>query len=445
MHHLSTAVFKMLKRKKILLCCILDVSIAFDSIGHDHILTCLRQFGIPNNLYKLIEALLVGNTIQIEVHNSKTIPITVQRGVPQGSPLSPLLFNLAIDFILQNLTDHNIAQKYGYTLSDHLPNLSAFAFADDIALISKGKKEATALIDLAESLLASIGLHTNSAKCTGIMIRNGILSSGELTTLQGSVIKCISDKSERIRYLGVDFNDEICFDKKKVITSLSSDLNALIHSNLLKPDQKIKILDQYLWPKLIYPLQCAPLNQLSNNYLRDIDKIIRSAVKEILQLPDDTPNSMLYASKKFRGLGIVRAEWEASLQHFNICSRLEKVKDRHLHHVRNLKQEQEFALKRLKISDDMLSLNTTGKKLRETLRQKSFQEWCQLPHKGKGVSLYEDCPPFNSWIPLKNIYHLLNMLMQLRCHVICRQFDLFQGEPLALPAAATPVAARQKL
>ena len=136
-----------------------------------------------------------------------------------------------------------------------------------------------------------------------------------------------------IRYLGIDFNDQISFDKENLLTSLTADLNILAHCTLLNPGQKLLILDQYIWPKLIYPLQCASLSQFSDNYLKNIDKIIRSTVKEILQLPDDTPNAMLYSPKKWRGLGVIRAEWEASLQHFNNCQRLQKVDYAHLHHV----------------------------------------------------------------------------------------------------------------
>ncbi|KAJ4429926.1 hypothetical protein ANN_22130 [Periplaneta americana] len=41
---------------------------------------------------------------------------------------------------------------------------------------------------------------------------------------------------------------------------------------------------------------------------------------------------------------------------------------------------------------------TKGKHLREVLRKQSFQSWCQLPHKGKGVCTFEECPKANSWI-----------------------------------------------
>ena len=118
-------------------------------------------------------------------------------------------------------------------------------------------------------------------------------------------------------------------------------------------------------------------------------------------LPDDTPNSMLYAPKTLRGLGILNAQWEASIQHFNICNSLISINDAHLHKLRHLSREREHALNKLHIPLEALPPNTKGRHIREILRTRSFQSWCQLPHKGKGVMIYGECPKFNSWISRK--------------------------------------------
>ncbi|KAJ4436314.1 hypothetical protein ANN_18945 [Periplaneta americana] len=109
--------------------------------------------------------------------------------------------------------------------------------------------------------------------------------------------------------------------------------------------------------------------------LKDLDKVIRSAVKEMISLPDDIPNDMLYSSKKVRGLGLIKAEWEANIQHFNISKRLSQVSDGHLLLVRNLEEEKKTALKRLKIPEASIAPRTTGIHLRDELRKRSFESW----------------------------------------------------------------------
>lgn len=41
--------------------------------------------------------------------------------------------------------------------------------------------------------------------------------------------------------------------------------------------------------------------------LKEADILIRECVKNISCLPTETPNSMLYSPRKYRGLGIVQA------------------------------------------------------------------------------------------------------------------------------------------
>ena len=62
----------------------LDISQAFDRIGHTHIASCLKAMGVSPDLQGLINNLLGGNTILIEIGNKRTKSIPVKCGVPQG-------------------------------------------------------------------------------------------------------------------------------------------------------------------------------------------------------------------------------------------------------------------------------------------------------------------------------------------------------------------------
>lgn len=80
---------------------------------------------------------------------------------------------------------------------------------------------------------------------------------------------------------------------------------------ILNPDKKISLINQYNWLSLAYTLHCAPLNKIRSQFLEDIDKIIKGVTKEIIVLPHNCPNGMVYAPNKFRGLGLMKASWEA--------------------------------------------------------------------------------------------------------------------------------------
>ena len=75
----------------------LDIQKAFDSVDKDILLLKLQKYGIRGISLKLIESYLTGRKQYIILNNHKSDLLNVQKGVPQGSVLGPLLFNVFID------------------------------------------------------------------------------------------------------------------------------------------------------------------------------------------------------------------------------------------------------------------------------------------------------------------------------------------------------------
>ena len=380
-------------------CCIafLDITKAYDNVGHDHIRRCLYHTNMPNNLRNLILDLIEGNNIKVEVGLNKSRSIVLRKGVAQGSPLSPILFNMAIDDVMKEITEFEVTQAYGFDLSENVSKLLALAFADDIALIGKNLESTQVIINMVTRLLSDIGLQVNPKKCNIINIENGTLQRASLQLSSGDIITSI-DHQGMIKYLAVTFTDGIMLDEVKLIRDFTRDLELLVTSTLLRADQKLNIINQFIWPRLIYSLQSTPLNKIPSKFLIDLDKIIRNSTKEIIGLPHDIPSDMLYAPRNFCGLGIVKVEWEAYLQHFNIAQKLLKINDEHLHICRDVKSEKRDALTKLNINISNETSSKTARRIRCELREKAFENWCQLPHKGKGVTTYKEDPRSNKWV-----------------------------------------------
>jgi hypothetical protein len=77
--------------------------------------------------------------VRTEIEHPKgAIPITLQRGVKQGDPLSPLLFNLVLEPLLDRLH-----QMEGIPLGKEC--ISVIAFADDFCIRRPESTESTIL------------------------------------------------------------------------------------------------------------------------------------------------------------------------------------------------------------------------------------------------------------------------------------------------------------
>ena len=127
-------------------------------------------------------------------------------------------------------------------------------------------------IDLVRNLLLKIGLKINPAKSQAIIIREGKLAEDSLRLSDGSEIVGVK-ANERIKYLGCSFNSELVFDNS-CIGKFNDNLNKLSTSPLPKPDQKLNVINQYIFPTLIYPLQSAPLNKIPAYITDGLDVMI---------------------------------------------------------------------------------------------------------------------------------------------------------------------------
>jgi hypothetical protein len=149
--------------------------------------------------------------------------------------------------------------------------------------------------------LTLVGYQVNPEKCKAICIEDGTLSENPLVINNNTKIESLKN-GETIKHLGVNFQNAISFNRGPMMQTLAKSLQNLVSTPLLRADQKTAVVNQYIWPTLIFPLQTVPLNKIPKSFLEDLDKITKSSIKEIIGLPKDTPNAMLYTSNKYRGL-----------------------------------------------------------------------------------------------------------------------------------------------
>lgn len=179
----------------------LDLRKAFDRVSHNSISRCLKRLNISPHFAKFIMANYTEATTKIECGKSTTCKIPINRGVKQGDPRSPLLFNMIMDEFLCS-----IPESAGIQLGNR--RVLALAYADDILLLAKCQSGVRQLLKMFETFCFSRGLDINAAKCAAMVVevvpKKKKLFSTPCFYIYGEPISSIG--INHFRYLGAEFS-----------------------------------------------------------------------------------------------------------------------------------------------------------------------------------------------------------------------------------------------
>ncbi len=119
---------------------LLDQEAAYDSVPIHLVMSRLRLKLPPHGqgVADTIESLFFGNSSRILVNNSRSSPVIRRRGLAQGAPLAPILYNVFLDPLLSALEASEPPDPMNITRNFSIP--PALSFADDITLLAASEE-----------------------------------------------------------------------------------------------------------------------------------------------------------------------------------------------------------------------------------------------------------------------------------------------------------------
>jgi hypothetical protein len=176
--------------------CALDLSKAFDRMNHYALLIKLMDRQIPIQLLIILETWFYVSITCVKWDKEVSYFFILIAGVRQGGVLSPFLFAIFIDDIVDKVKLANV----GCFISSIC--CSIFLYADDILIISPTVTGLQILLNVCEAELSDLDMSINVNKSLCIRFgRKFDAPCAELATANGGSIKWVAE----CRYLGVYF------------------------------------------------------------------------------------------------------------------------------------------------------------------------------------------------------------------------------------------------
>ena len=274
--------------KKAPILCFLDITAAYDSVDRSLLWSRLHANNCPGNVIKVLQSLFDNVESTLSIQGKSTKKIQHQRGLLQGSALSPALYAYYIDELSASLQ----AQARGFL--NTLP-IAALLYADDIALIADDEDHLKSMLTICEQHASWYHYSFAPRKC---LIVSDPTQDAPVVTLHGEIIQ----RTPSFSYLGIPFSHKGIDGAAHAVTVAHSALTALnffaalgVNGRGLPITTRMSVIRTFIRPKLEYGMcllqkqQLVPITMAWNKILRLAFSVPKTTSTKALQTLSGLP------------------------------------------------------------------------------------------------------------------------------------------------------------
>ena len=264
----------------------LDISKAFDNVDHQILLIDLSKMGFSGSVLNWFASYLSDRYQRVASNHECSAFSPVEKGVPQGSILGPLLFNFYISH-LPRLISSSSARVPSYA-----DDLTVFSVNDSLLEAASAVSKAVGVVG---NDLLSRGLDINVRKSSAMFLGPEIgLSSSDSLSISYNNVAIPTLKSTKL--LGVFLDNRLTWDDqvKQITTKVGRKIGVLLRSRkFLSPQARRLFLLSVILPDFDY---CSPVfaTSISQSSMQRLEALERRAVRACLSVRKDEPTAPLF-------------------------------------------------------------------------------------------------------------------------------------------------------
>ena len=243
---LNMIIERAVEKQKDLYLCFVDFEKAFDMVKHEEMSRMLEDIGVDGKDIRLIVNLYWDQKAAVRIENEKTEWVKIERGVRQGCVLSPDIFSLYSQKVINEIEELEGVRVGGR-------NVNCIRYADDTVLIADTNQKLQELTTALDEGCRRRGLKINFAKTEvmGITKRRGRVDV-EVDLHQRRVRQV-----DTFKYLGCTVG-ESANSEKEIIKRIGmakaafAKLKSVLSNLSIGIGTRVRLLRCYVWSTLTY-------------------------------------------------------------------------------------------------------------------------------------------------------------------------------------------------